>query len=237
MRNIPGFDIDILEYHNLPSRFSGSFHRTNYEEVCTGETTKSGAWCLKPSRPPKKVSLKHSSYELPDGHCRADRGILRFLMIIMMSGQTLLDLGAGVGQYGLELLDRNASWRSQYMAFDGAVNVESFTNGFVKNANLGIAQDFPVADWVMSLEVGEHILHSLEDEYVQNIHMSNRRGILLSWGVLHQAGKSHINNHSPDYILKRFSSLGYKYDNETTHLLRTNAVLSWLRRSVYVFRR
>lgn len=176
----PGFDEDIETQKNLPSRFSGKLESVPKIEKCNKGVTESGAWCLESHTPPKMVSLKHSSYELPKYHLKADTGIVNFLITMMLAQNTILDLGAGVGQYGRELLDFNSSWSSQYQAIDGAVNVDEFTKGFVKNANLAIIQNLPVADWVMSLEVGEHVHHDMEDQYIHNLHMSNRKGILLS---------------------------------------------------------
>ncbi len=154
-----------------------------------------------------------------------------------MMQQTILDLGAGVGQYGRELIDLNSSWSKQYYAVDGALNVEEFTNGFVKSVNLGIEQNLPVADWILSLEVGEHIIHNMEDYYIHNLHMSNRKGIILSWGVLKQNGFHHINNHSPTYVINRFTNLGYTFDKETTTALRSHSHYPWFRRSIYIFKR
>ena len=236
---IAGFHTDIQTFKELPSRFSGHYESKPFTENCTSHgTTPSGAWCLKSGEPPKDVRLRNKmSYELPVGHVRADRGIVHFLMALMRTQQTILDLGAGVGQYGRELMAHNKTWGNQYMAFDGAVNVDKFTDGFVKNANLGIEQNLPVADWVLSLEVGEHIDHLMEDQYVQNLHMSNRKGIILSWAILGQNGVRHINNHSPEYIMNRFKRLDYTFDNKTTTKLRADAHLPWFKHSIYIFRR
>ena len=232
-----GFDTDMEEYIDLPSRFSGKIDSVPLVENCRKGVTTSGAWCLTSSKPRNIVSLKHSSYELPQNHVRADGGIVKFLITLMLAQNTILDLGAGVGQYGRELIDTNSSWSNQYQAIDGAVNVKEFTNGFVKCVNLGVPQNLPVADLVMSLEVGEHIKHEMEDNYIHNLHMSNRKGILLSWGVLHQKGFNHINNHSPSYIIKRFRHLGYVFDSNTTHKLRSSVTYSWFKKSIYVFKR
>ena len=48
----------------------------------------------------------------------------------------------------------------RYMGFDGAANVESFTLGSIRYLNLAEPVEWmphEVSDWVMSLEVGEHI--------------------------------------------------------------------------------
>lgn len=237
--SVAGFDSDTWSDDPfLPSKFSGFFKKRNLNnETCSEGVTKSGAWCLQSSSPPNYVKLDKSSYELPMGHVRADRAIANYILSLMLVGSNVIDLGAGVGQYGKFIIDKNPKLANQYQAFDGALNVETFTDGFVKNANLGVVQELPVADWVVSLEVGEHIDHTMERDYIHNLHMSNRKGILLSWGVLHQKGNHHVNNHSPNYIHKKFSKLGYTLDTNKTLTLRNSVDFDWFRKSVYVFRR
>ena len=237
---VPGFDTDLEEPSDevpLPSRFSGDFKKKEAYEKCNDGVTGSGAWCLEHDSPPSYVPLTKTRYELPKFHVVPDVTIVKYLVTLMLAGSTLLDLGAGVGQYGRAILDKHPELEGRYQAYDGAVNVEEFTQGFVKNANLGIVQDLPVADWVVSLEVGEHIQHALERHYVNNLHMSNRQGIILSWGVLRQKGNHHINNHSPRYITKMFKRLGYTLDQNATSDIRSHATYQWFKHSVYVFRR
>ena len=38
------------------------------------------------------------------------------------------------------------------------------------------------SDWVLSLEVGEHVPSRYEDMYLRNLHAHNCKGIILSWG-------------------------------------------------------
>ena len=171
-------------------------------------------------------------------HVTADAGVVRCLMTHLQTGDTIVDLAAGVGQYGHELIARDPSMQGRYLAFDGARNVEGYTRGFVRFADLSVPQpSLPVADWVLCLEAGEHIPVRAEHILLANIHASNRKGIILSWGVLGQFGHLHVNNHSPSYIIQRFTSLGYRWDAEMSQTIRDNSSYPWFRKSVYVFRR
>jgi 2-polyprenyl-3-methyl-5-hydroxy-6-metoxy-1,4-benzoquinol methylase len=49
-------------------------------------------------------------------------------------------------------------------------------------------------DWIISLEVAEHIPEIYEAVYLDNIFRHAKEGIILSWAVPGQGGLSHINN-------------------------------------------
>jgi hypothetical protein len=65
------------------------------------------------------------------------------------------DDGAGVGQYGHRL--RSEDPDLLWTAYDGAGNVEEYTDGFVSWLDLTIPLSLPRADWVVSFDVGEHV--------------------------------------------------------------------------------
>jgi hypothetical protein len=124
---------------------------------------RSGGWCL--------VVLKHGgagvqSVHLPGGHdyllaephAQADAIIVDVLLQLLKpqadgSRASVLDLGAGLGQYGHALL--SADSRVAWHGYDGAGNVEEATGSFVRFVDLTLPLSLPRADWVLSLEVGE----------------------------------------------------------------------------------
>ena len=229
----------------------------------THEALNSGAWCLSEAAGQGQwVQLPHhQSYALPHPHVAADSGIVTFLDRLLRecdadagircdTRHSLIDLGAGVGQYGHALLAMEPT--HQYRGYDGAGNVEQVTRGFIQWADLTDTMlKLPAADWVLSLEVGEHIPHHLEECFVRNLHAFNRRGVVLSWGHLGQPGYGHINNHGRKYIQSIFTGLGYWLDEEATLRLRANRssvdqrpkirnvsqLYAWFSQSLYVFRR
>jgi hypothetical protein len=146
------------------------------------------------------------------------------------------DFGAGVGQYRAKLLPMHP--HLNYQAYDDAGNIAQYTSGFVKRFDLTLPLALPSADWVLSLEVGEHVPSKYEGMLIRNLHRHNCRGIILSWGILGQGGHSHINNHSNKYIRDIMESLGYVSDIKLESTMRTaKGQYSWFRNSIMVFRR
>ena len=81
-------------------------------------------------------------------------------------------------------------------------------------------------------------MNSFEGMLIRNLHHHNCKGIILSWGTLGQAGHSHINNHSNDYIISVFNELGYVEDLDLKARLRNSkGNYRWFTGSVMVFRR
>ena len=236
----------------------------------------SGAWCLPEGNGTGSlVELPNGqSYMIPKVHAMADAVILPFLNRLLRGctpiaaakaenevrcdkppRHSIIDLGAGVGQYGHSLQSIDST--HNYRGYDGAGNVERFTSGFVRWIDMtNPLLALPKADWVMSLEVGEHINSLSEKYFVRNLHTHNCRGLILSWGVLGQWGRGHVNNHGERYITRVFTELGYIYDVAATKRLREQHVLRkgrhatqsnlapgldgphwWFARSLYVFRR
>ena len=200
--------------------------------------TNEGGWCLS-SRNTTDVQLPHNqSYLLPLHHVRADPGIVEGLLQLQSDNGRRVsfnDFGAGVGQYGHALLSRYPTVR--WRGYDGAGNIDSFTSGFVEWFDLSLPLALPRSDWLISLEVGEHVPHTLEEMVVRNLHAHNCRGVILSWASLGQGGHFHVNNHGEEYLTSIFVGLGY-YRNETlTSMMRTKAHRSWFKNNLMVFER
>jgi len=131
---------------------------------------------------------------------------------------SLTDIGAGVGQYGHALKARHPEL--EYYGYDGAGNVEDFTGKYVQFIDLTKPLSLKRTDWLLSLEVGEHIPHKHEAQVIANLHAHNCRGAIVSWAVLSQTGTGHINCHSNEYVINVFENLGYKLNQDITAALR-----------------
>jgi hypothetical protein len=71
--------------------------------------------------------------------------------------------------------------------------VEETSGGLVKFMDLTIPQyGLPIYDWIVSLEVAEHIPSQFESVYLDNVFRHAREGIILSWAVPGQNGLSHV---------------------------------------------
>jgi hypothetical protein len=199
-----------------------------------------GGWCY------SQVGARHaSSGTLPDGnhdmdasteydedffipehHVGADSVIVQTLAKEFLKKQdgsccwSLSDFGAGVGQVGHAL--RAVLPSLEYHGYDGAGNIEEFTKGYVKFADLTKPLNLKQTDYVLSAEVGEHIPNQFEQQVIQNLHAHNCKGIVLTWAVLGQGGNGHVNCHSNEYLINIFENLGYRYNHRTSQLLRNN---------------
>jgi len=194
-----------------------------------------GGFCVRllPNDPPNNISIRAAdgtqhSYTLPASvdHGAAIGGVVRVLHDLCKKShrrprRSILDLGAGLGQYGhaLHALDS----RQQYNAFDGAGNVESATGGFVRYAEFSLPLSLPRAHWVLSIDTGEHVPREHEMMFLRNLHAHACIGVIVSWADLPQGGTGHVNVHSPAYVQQSFEALGYDLDRRLTYLLRNQS--------------
>jgi len=241
-------DIEVSAKMNDDPELSLKFQKDLYErhEVVKSacekdEYTSSGGWCL--TKEPKKevnspdVVYPDVTFPMAFHHATADKGMVKVLKQFIKDENitSINDFGAGIGQYGSEIIP--AFPHMHFNAYDGAGNVEEYTKGKVKFFDLTMPFAFPKADWVLSLEVGEHIPTKFEAMVIRNLHAHNCKGVILSWAILGQFGHGHINNHSNKYLELVFNKLGYTNDVEIANKLRESATHRWFQKSVMVFRR
>eukprot|EP00928_Gymnodinium_smaydae_P080408 TRINITY_DN64106_c0_g1_i1.p1 TRINITY_DN64106_c0_g1~~TRINITY_DN64106_c0_g1_i1.p1 ORF type:complete len:390 (-),score=46.04 TRINITY_DN64106_c0_g1_i1:719-1888(-) len=96
-------------------------------------------------------------------------------------GSTVADVGAGAGVYATWF---NESGRVTAFAFDGAEGVARMTKGVVRVLRLdeAIPLDFENKfDWILCLDVAEHIPKALAETFTANLRRLARRGLVLSW--------------------------------------------------------
>jgi hypothetical protein len=193
-----------------------------------------GGWCLEESFGGDRLTpLQPMARE----HVPADPGISAVLAELF-AHSSVLDLGAGIGQYSVWFRNHSVPFEF-YESFDGSPDVERFTNGSVHFIDLTSpdALDALAADWILCLEVGEHLPSRYEDVLLQNLHRANRRGIVLSWGVPGQGGFSHVNERNNSYVVAKLAALGYDYDTQLSTKLRFRTTYYWFQDSIMVFRR
>lgn len=148
----------------------------------------------------------------------------------LFDGASVGDFGAGLGHYGACL--RN--WEG----WDGAAGVEAATDGRVRFLDLTERPlAAPVYEWVLSLEVGEHIPAQHMAAYLDNVVAHARRGVVLSWAVPGQGGHHHVNELSNDRVITELWRRGMAYDDVVSTRLRSAARLPWFKDTLMVFRR
>jgi hypothetical protein len=205
-----------------------------------GNVLDSGGWCLTPGSNETTNTIVYNDINIviPTFHIVAPKRMVTEIakFIEDESIASVNDFGGGVGQYKAEVskLVPKIEWNS----YDGAGNIYEYTKGFVNYFDLTLPLELPKADWVVNLEVGEHVPNEFEGMLIRNLHHHNCKGVILSWGVLGQAGHSHINNHSNDYVISIFTKLGYVEDLDMKARLRNgDDNYGWFVGSSMVFRR
>jgi cyclopropane fatty-acyl-phospholipid synthase-like methyltransferase len=147
---------------------------------------------------------------------------------------TIVDLGCGLGDYVKFFCDSGLACDG----FDGNPNTPELTEGKCKVLDLSTPIRFKERyDWVLSLEVGEHLPKKYEDIFIKNLHHNNKCGVVLSWATKGQTGHGHFNEQGNKYIKNRFSELGYINDIGCENQLRRCASLPWFKNTIMVFRK
>lgn len=151
---------------------------------------------------------------------------------------SVADLGCGLGNYTNEL---NKDGIIQCDGFDGNPKTPVLTNDMCKVMDLSkpcvFGESGKTYNWVLSLEVGEHIPKEYEHIYIDNICNTAEHGIILSWAIKGQGGMGHVNCQNNDYIINVIERKGFAYDKDASNVLRKKATLSWFKNTIMVFRR
>lgn len=141
---------------------------------------------------------------------------------ILLKGKRIGAFGDGPGMYKqsydeIGMLDA-------YDAFDGAPFIETETNGKVKFLDLTIPQyGLPIYDWVICLEVAEHIPIEFEDIFLSNLARHAKTGLILSWAVPGQPGHYHVNNKEFSLVIETLRKVGFDWDEKMSKFLQTQA--------------
>ncbi|CAG0922877.1 unnamed protein product [Notodromas monacha] len=211
----------------------------------------------------RKEELKVGSWILNSKNLRKshfmDPYLCKALEEILFKKKSVLDLGCGIGLYGICFLRlRNHTfpnsgrdfftrhlkglkdwWKStdpilqSWTGYDGTPGIHDLTAGLVKHMDLSkpgyIGQTF---NWVLSLEVGEHIPRKYQANYISNLVRHAEEGIVLSWAIEGQKGRSHVNNRNNDVIIAILEGHGFYPQPEIWKSLRGNSSLSWFKNTV-----
>mmetsp|Transcript_29172 Transcript_29172/g.53804 ORF Transcript_29172/g.53804 Transcript_29172/m.53804 type:complete len:610 (-) Transcript_29172:287-2116(-) len=199
--------------------------------------------CVRPYFPtpktvtcPAKNNLQSSStgaYILPENFTyRFDQQFANAILNKVVTG-SVLELGAGLGCYTYYFSESGKL--SQIHGYEGASNVHELSGGLVKRADLSEHHEFGQFDWVISLEVAEHIPAEFEATFVANLIAPKPKGIILSWALPDQPGSGHVNGKTNEYVISLMGAKGFEFDREKTLFLRSEAQLGWFKDTTMVF--
>ncbi len=148
--------------------------------------------------------------------------------------QLIVDFGCGLGDYVKTL--KNAGFN--VIGYDGNPDTFALSGGVASVMDLSAPFDLGERfDWVVSLEVGEHLPAQYETIFVENLIRHCKKGILLSWAVKNQGGCGHFNEQNNDYIKEKMAQYGFINDLEAERKLREVSSLPWFKDTIMVFRK
>lgn len=183
----------------------------------------------------RKPTVEGGGYCKRGRHSGADKTLLPALSSFLQ-GKTVASFGDGTGQYKNELLKLKKI--KSYDSYDGGPFSEEESKGIVKYMDLTIPHyGLPVYDWVVSIEVAEHIPKQYESIFLDNIFRHAKEGIILSWAVPGQGGFRHVNNRSVQYVMQIMNKNGFQLDENSSKLLQQSCTFPHLKRNLYVYTR
>ena len=137
---------------------------------------------------------------------KVDKSLIAAIQAVVPGGSSIIDLGAGVGQYVQRL--RELGYRAA--GIDGTPDIEELSNGLVRQWDLTSYANFiEEADWGLLNEVGEHIPKELEYRFLQNISAIPTRGLIVCWATPGRAVQRHVNCRLPEYVASRLAYTGW----------------------------
>ncbi|CEM06478.1 unnamed protein product [Vitrella brassicaformis CCMP3155] len=166
-----------------------------------------------------------------------DKGLLRYLLRkVFPRDAVIADMGAGGG--------KAAQWLSEtglveIHAFDGIDSIAAITDGAVQSLNLIEPFQLPRAfDWVMCLEVAEHIPPHATQTLLDNLQRHARHGIVMSWGQADQPGQGHINGRNmTEWVALVQNTTSFKLHEALSEGARDAATVWYFKENVGVFTR
>mmetsp|Transcript_2984 Transcript_2984/g.8726 ORF Transcript_2984/g.8726 Transcript_2984/m.8726 type:complete len:268 (-) Transcript_2984:208-1011(-) len=148
------------------------------------------------------------------------------------SPRTIGDFGAGGGWYSTHF-NKQPGLRSSPFDFSPK------PGSGVERLDLSrpAPPDIGVFDWVLCLEVGEHIPREREATFLDNLANHARHGIVLSWAVPGQSGNGHINLRDNAYVVGQMALRGWETKPAVARNLRDRSTHPWFKNTIMVFKR
>jgi SAM-dependent methyltransferase len=141
------------------------------------------------------------------------------------------DFGCGGGKY----VENFRKHGIEAFGIDGNPITSSFP--FCSVQDLTSKFQLEPVNFLLCLEVCEHVPKEYEDILLDTLdrHLLPGGTLVISWAIVGQSGLGHVNCQNNDYVLNKFNSLGFNYDESASLTLRKNVKLSWFSNTILVF--
>lgn len=150
---------------------------------------------------------------------------------------SVADVGGSIGLYSDAM---SSAGVMHVTCYDGADNIEGATGGKVKHLDVTDSEGSKTLgrhDWVLCLEVAEHVPRAFEDVLVDLLVHASQAGLIISWAPPGQTGHHHVNERPHDQVNAMLTARGMRFDEGTTQALRSAATLPQFRNNLLVYRR
>lgn len=156
-----------------------------------------------------------------------DRGLASALSRFFGPSASVVEFGAGKGCYTDAL---RTAGTANAQAFEGAPQIEDVTHGFVRHADLSTSGlSVGLADWVLCLEVAEHVPFANMSTFLSNLDAHNTKGIVMSWSSA-KNGNGHVNPQPDAFVTRQMNLRNYSEDHAATRALKAAvSTYSWFR--------
>lgn len=147
---------------------------------------------------------------------------------------SIVDLGCGKGDYARRIKDQGILCD----CYDGNPNTRELSKCLCDVLDLSV--DVTLGknyDCVLSLEVGEHIPKEFEDNFLNNLVKHSNKLVVVSWAIVGQKGKGHVNERGNDYIEQKMKQLGCLRLLEKEKVLREKSRLRWFKNTIMVYKK
>lgn len=181
-----------------------------------------------------------------------DRGLAEGIVEFLTSqlADSVIDFGCGNGMYVRRLVDAGFA----ACGYDGNPNTveickrDAGTRVGVRVADLTTPLDLFPADWVLCLEVMEHIPDQFSSIALDNLSKHAKVGMILSWcipesewpvesGITREGGLGHVNCKPNVYVEGMLALRGWVRDLETENSLRRQARCKHFKYTTMVYTR
>lgn len=180
-----------------------------------------------------KITANGAWANVAEGDHIVDAGLSEALCVLFR-GATVNDFGCGSGGYTTALLDSGIA----AVGYDANPETNELTGGVGYYCDLSSSVKLPIADWVLSLEVGEHIGPECSEAFVENIARHCSAGAVVSWAYPGQTGPGHVNELWPHEVADKMAQYGLVFCEKSTKTLRKSVVSCfYLAKTVSVYRK
>jgi len=146
------------------------------------------------------------------------------------------DIGCGPGEYCAAF--KSYGWPEVH-GYEGTKGIttlgvyDDITRvDLTKRRWVGIPYDF-----VLCLEVGEHIPLQYEQVFIDNLCEYTMADLVMSWAIPGQGGAGHFNERVSAYVISEFVTRGMEFLGSRSEKLRELASLKWFKNTILVFKR